>query len=349
MSRLKTLAVGSGKGGVGKTLTSVNLGICAVRSGLKVALIDADPLSNIMAMLDQPLPEKSGMESKPHICKAAPGFDVISPSADTVIMLFSKHIEWMVSRYNLVIVDMPAGTEAGNSFSYLEYMDAMVLVTNPEPTAHVSAGAFLKSAMRYWKTRPVYLWHNKYNARPEEQFDPEDVVGNFNRNMPKEHHLGTIRLLPIAYVPPDPALDLARADPPVLLDLHKALTGLLSGLLDAAVPPLPQMDDEHSSRTAVLLTYFLRNFLADSSQAFDKLESFLESEEVINARGKLPANVKHVLQDWFQAADKDPLRKQIEKTRHQVTLRIRELENADNQFSPGLAGIGSQKIWKGKS
>ena len=73
MSRLKTLAVGSGKGGVGKTLTSVNLGICAVRSGLKVALIDADPLSNIMAMLDQPLPEKSGMESKPHICKAAPG------------------------------------------------------------------------------------------------------------------------------------------------------------------------------------------------------------------------------------------------------------------------------------
>ena len=59
--------------------------------------------------------------------------------------------------------------------------------------------------------------------------------------------------------------------------------------------------------------------------------------------GKLPANVKHVLQDWFQAADKDPLRKQIEKTRHQVTLRIKELENADNQFSPGLAGIGSQK------
>ncbi|MFO7849534.1 MAG: ParA family protein, partial [Spirochaetia bacterium] len=42
-----TIAVASGKGGVGKTTTVTNLGIYAARKGMRVAIIDADPLSDI--------------------------------------------------------------------------------------------------------------------------------------------------------------------------------------------------------------------------------------------------------------------------------------------------------------
>ena len=56
-SRNKCIAVGSGKGGVGKTTTAVNLAIHYAGLGLKVALIDLDPLSDVTSLLSVRDPE----------------------------------------------------------------------------------------------------------------------------------------------------------------------------------------------------------------------------------------------------------------------------------------------------
>ena len=48
----KSIAVGSGKGGVGKTITACNLAIYFARKGLRVGLVDLDPLSDVASLLD---------------------------------------------------------------------------------------------------------------------------------------------------------------------------------------------------------------------------------------------------------------------------------------------------------
>ena len=47
----KTIAVCNQKGGVGKTTTTLNLGVGMARQGKKVLLVDADPQSDLTASL----------------------------------------------------------------------------------------------------------------------------------------------------------------------------------------------------------------------------------------------------------------------------------------------------------
>ena len=57
MSNCKVIALTNQKGGVGKTTTSVNLGVCLSKQGKKVLLVDADAQANLTMSLGYPRPD----------------------------------------------------------------------------------------------------------------------------------------------------------------------------------------------------------------------------------------------------------------------------------------------------
>lgn len=57
MSNCKVIALTNQKGGVGKTTTAVNLGVCLSKQGKKVLLADADAQANLTMSLGYPRPD----------------------------------------------------------------------------------------------------------------------------------------------------------------------------------------------------------------------------------------------------------------------------------------------------
>ena len=107
--RKKTFAVGSGKGGVGKTTTAANLAIYFAKKNLKVALVDLDPLSDIATILDLEDPESihfreeeitSGKDLRDFVKKVFTNLDLLFPAPQTDSGEASKQFERLYKHYS---------------------------------------------------------------------------------------------------------------------------------------------------------------------------------------------------------------------------------------------------------
>ncbi|MEE8441066.1 MAG: AAA family ATPase, partial [Spirochaetia bacterium] len=124
--RRRTIAVGSGQGGVGKSPTAVNLALIAAKLGKRVGLIDLDPLSNLATILDVSSAAletgRAGVTATDGSLDDAtvelfPRIDLLFPrpkltrgdSARLMGMLFRRMIGQLLNRYDLLLLDMPAG------------------------------------------------------------------------------------------------------------------------------------------------------------------------------------------------------------------------------------------------
>jgi len=140
------LAVGAGKGGVGKSTTSVNLAVALSRKGAKVGLMDAD-------VYGPNIPQMLGVTDKPEVSQdqkilppEAYGIKVISmgmlvardqaviwrgPMLHGAVRQFMFDVVW--GELDYLVVDLPPGTgDVALSMAQLISMAGAVVVTTPQ-------------------------------------------------------------------------------------------------------------------------------------------------------------------------------------------------------------------------
>lgn len=154
-----TLAVVSGKGGVGKTNTASNLAIQFASLGKRVLVFDADlGLSSVDVLLGL-VPRYTiqqvleGQCSCMDVLLEGPGGISILPACSGIpemaelqpvkLKMLVNGLAEVAQRFDIVIIDAPSGI-ATNMQRVTEMADEILLLTTPEPTAAMDAYAVAK-------------------------------------------------------------------------------------------------------------------------------------------------------------------------------------------------------------
>jgi len=156
---VRVIAVTSGKGGVGKTNLSVNLGVSLAKMGRKVALLDADmSLANVDILLGMHPKFNlshvlSGQKTLAEITEIGPGgLRVIPGSSGIQHMSELSNIEQAAIVHafseldkdlDVLIVDTAAGI-SGSVVNFARACQEVVVVVCDEPTSLTDAYAFMK-------------------------------------------------------------------------------------------------------------------------------------------------------------------------------------------------------------
>lgn len=299
--RRATVAIGSGKGGVGKSTTALNIALVLARQGRSVGLLDLDPLSNLSVILDIPPEKLDSVQGDPHrgetlhqfILPYAAKLDLVFPHAGETgkVGLFHRFARELVERYDVMVCDLPAGISTEENLGFLPYMGSLVLVTNAEPTAHVSAGGYLRSVLEVRPEMPVQIWHNRYSPAGENGFDPRAVVANYNRYADGELRIRpeeAARLRDIAFVPPDPALSLLQTELDPTVTLFSKLRELATLLLDQRVRHRVNGVAAGRRSRDLVTWYIVRNpEIRNREETLQGLNAFLASLPGIRERVKV--------------------------------------------------------------
>tara|TARA_B100000963_G_C22624747_1_gene671737 strand:- start:1134 stop:1919 length:786 start_codon:yes stop_codon:yes gene_type:complete len=187
-----SIAIASGKGGVGKTTIAVNLSLTLAQMGTKVSLMDADfGLANAHILLGVNPKKtirdllKNGLSIEEIIEIGPLGLQFISGGNGLIdILNIEKNSKYQLIRSiapiqkttNTLMVDIPAGASE-NSMTFASAVDKLLIVLVSEPTSFMDAYTFIKTAK---------LDHNIHNFSiivnmTENEKEAEETFGKFRK------------------------------------------------------------------------------------------------------------------------------------------------------------------------
>lgn len=177
------ISIASGKGGVGKTLITVNAGKIISGQGKKVLIVDGDlGLSNVHIMLGI-TPAKNLYH---FFMGEAAIEEIVTPIYDNLDFISSgsgirelvnlpslqlknlilKLQEYAEKSYDWVIFDTPPGIHS-DTLSIVSSSHIPVVITTPEPTAIADAYGLIKVLNHYEGVKSFYLLVNKTSNQKE--------------------------------------------------------------------------------------------------------------------------------------------------------------------------------------
>jgi flagellar biosynthesis protein FlhG len=181
-SKTLTLAVTSGKGGVGKTTVVANLSLALARHGLRVTVLDADlglanldvllgltPKKTIEHFFREEIPMEEIVVEGPmgmRLVPAGSGLPELTSLSQAELLRFVDGLRSLRRECDVLLIDTSAGI--GDQVSRMLFLaDRTLLVTWPEPTALVDAYAALKVALRHRGDASIGLVVNGANGAEE--------------------------------------------------------------------------------------------------------------------------------------------------------------------------------------
>lgn len=144
------IVITSGKGGVGKTTTTANLGAALAAAGKKTALIDTDTglrnldlvlglenhiCSTLIDVAEGKIPYQNALIKHPHyenlyLLPTSQKYDKSALNADALVKICNE----MRNDFDYILIDCPAGIEQGFQTS-IAAADSAIVVTMPEMSA----------------------------------------------------------------------------------------------------------------------------------------------------------------------------------------------------------------------
>jgi len=191
----EVLAITSGKGGVGKTTLTVNLGIAMARQGKKVCLFDADTnLANINILLRE-TPEYtlqhvlSGEKSISDIVINSNGISLI-PGASGVVdfnglerpeqTYLLQALAELEQHYDVILVDTSAGIH-DNVLDFIEMAHQSIVLITPEPTSLTDAFSLLRMLRKRKYRKRINVVVNQATS----EFDARKIFKRFSAAVAK--------------------------------------------------------------------------------------------------------------------------------------------------------------------
>ena len=156
-----SIAIASGKGGVGKTTIAVNLALTLTKMGSKVALFDTDfglanshimlginPKKTIRDLIKNNASINEVIENGPAGLRFISGgsglIDILNIEKNSIFQVI-RALDPLEKLVNTMIVDTPAGA-SDNSILFSAAVDRLLIVLVGEPTSFLDAYTFIKAA-----------------------------------------------------------------------------------------------------------------------------------------------------------------------------------------------------------
>lgn len=184
----KTIAVVSGKGGVGKSNFALNFGIALAQKHKKVLIFDLDiGMGNIdillgltanysiVNMFDGRMSIHDIIEKGPNdisYVAAGSGLSEIFSMDVQKFDYFLNQLKELINSYDYIIFDMGAGISK-DSLYYMLAADECFVITTPEPTALTDSYGIIKHMVSKKEDAPLYLLVNRAHNQKSGQLTLE--------------------------------------------------------------------------------------------------------------------------------------------------------------------------------